>query len=89
MLARTNVSLLCRRVAHLHRNRTNRFQSTKKPEEKDLKWTEREKAPKWLRRMSPTKGGTAPPTPKEFAVIAVVVAAGYYAWFVEPPKSAD
>lgn len=37
--------------------------------------------------MAPTKGGTQLPTPKEAAVIAVVAAAGYYAWFVaEPPK---
>jgi len=61
-------------------------------DESKLKWTEKKEAPKWLNRMAPTKGGTQLPTPKEAAVIAVVAAAGYYAWFVaEPPRpvSAD
>eukprot|EP00578_Thalassiosira_sp_NH16_P023993 CAMPEP_0181093990 /NCGR_PEP_ID=MMETSP1071-20121207/9746_1 /TAXON_ID=35127 /ORGANISM="Thalassiosira sp., Strain NH16" /LENGTH=45 /DNA_ID= /DNA_START= /DNA_END= /DNA_ORIENTATION= len=31
--------------------------------------------------MAPTKGGTELPTPKEAAVIAVVMAAGYWSWF--------
>lgn len=39
--------------------------------------------------MAPTKGGTKLPTPKEAAVIAVVAAVGYYAWFVEPPQRAE
>ena len=47
---------------------------------------EEEEAPRWLRRMAPTKGGTTLPSPKEAAVIAVVAAAGFYAWFVDPPK---
>ena len=47
---------------------------------------EEEEAPRWLRRMAPTKGGTALPSPKEAAVIAVVAAAGFYAWFIDPPK---
>jgi len=59
-----------------------------KEDPKDLKkkWTQRKEAPAWMQRMAPTKGGTTLPTPKEFAVIAIVAAAGYYAWFVEPPK---
>jgi len=57
-------------------------------DESKLKWTERKEAPKWLNKMAPTKGGTKLPTPKEAALIAVVAAAGYYAWFVEPPKRA-
>lgn len=60
-----------------------------KTPQKQLKWTQREEAPKWLQRMSPTRGGTALPTPKEAAVIAAVMAAGYYAWFVDPPKPAE
>lgn len=55
-------------------------------EKRQLKWTEREEAPGWLRKMAPTRGGTALPTGKEAAVIAVVAAAFYYSWFVEPPK---
>jgi hypothetical protein len=86
---RTTLTPLCRRLAHLHSNRPKRLQSTKKPAEKDLKWTEREEAPKWMRKMAPPKGGTAPPTAKEFAVIAVVAAAFYYAWFIDPPKPAE
>lgn len=57
--------------------------------ESKLKWSERKEAPKWLNKMAPTKGGTKLPTPKEAAVIAVVAAVGYYAWFVEPPQRAE
>jgi hypothetical protein len=32
------------------------------------------------------KGGTDPPDAKFMAVAAVVTAAGYYAWFIDPPK---
>ena len=55
-------------------------------DESNLKWTERKEAPKWLSRMAPTKGGTKLPTPLEATVIGVVTAAGYYSWFVDPPK---
>ena len=54
--------------------------------EKDLKWTEREEAPKWMRRMTPPRGGTAPPNKKEMALIGVVIAAGFYSWVIDPPK---
>ena len=57
-------------------------------DESKLKWTERKEAPKWLQRIAPTKGGTKLPTPVEAALIAVVSAVGYYAWFVDPPKRA-
>ncbi len=58
-------------------------------DESHLNWKDRKEAPKWLSRMAPTKGGTKLPTPLEAAVIAVVTAVGYYAWFVaEPPKRA-
>ena len=57
-------------------------------DESNLKWTERKEAPKWLSRMAPTKGGTKLPNPLEAAVIGVFMAAGYYAWFVDPPKRA-
>ena len=55
-------------------------------DESKLKWTERKEAPRWMTRMAPTKGGTKLPTPAEAAVMAAVAAAGYYAWFVEPPQ---
>eukprot|EP00555_Chaetoceros_dichaeta_P007122 CAMPEP_0198262290 /NCGR_PEP_ID=MMETSP1447-20131203/10828_1 /TAXON_ID=420782 /ORGANISM="Chaetoceros dichaeta, Strain CCMP1751" /LENGTH=58 /DNA_ID=CAMNT_0043950475 /DNA_START=210 /DNA_END=386 /DNA_ORIENTATION=- len=34
--------------------------------------------------MAPSRGGTDLPSPKEAAVIAVMMALGYYAWFVDP-----
>jgi len=34
--------------------------------------------------MAPSRGGTELPSPKEAAVIAVMMALGYYAWFVDP-----
>lgn len=58
-------------------------------EQAKLKWKDRKEAPSWLKRMEPTKGGTALPTLKEGVVIAVVGVAGFYAWFVDPPKSVD
>jgi hypothetical protein len=39
-----------------------------------------------LYRMAPPKGGTEPPDAKFLAVAVVVLSAGYYAWFVDPPK---
>ena len=39
----------------------------------------------WLYRMAPPKGGTEPPDATFLAIALVVVGAGYYAWFVEPP----
>ena len=67
----------------------NQNQKTDHPEEmqKNIKWTEREQAPAWMQRISPTMGGRELPTPKEFAVISVVLAAFYYSWFVDPPKN--
>mmetsp|Transcript_7248 Transcript_7248/g.11030 ORF Transcript_7248/g.11030 Transcript_7248/m.11030 type:complete len:99 (-) Transcript_7248:202-498(-) len=59
---------------------------TKVKDEKDLKWTERKEAPKWLRRMAPTKGGTDPPDAKASAVIGIVSIAFIYSWFIDPPK---
>lgn len=80
------------------RRRTKRFLSSSSSdkaakeagaaEQAKLKWTEQKEAPNWLKRMEPTKGGTLP-TLKEGVVIAVVGVAGFYAWFVEPPKSVD
>jgi hypothetical protein len=58
-------------------------------DETTLKWTERKEAPKWLQKMAPTKGGRELPTAKEALVIGVVVAVGYYAWFVDPPKKKE
>jgi hypothetical protein len=88
---------LAPRLARGYRNTTKRFSKTTSNDntkgnaeidESNLKWTERKEAPKWLNKMAPTKGGTKLPTPKEAALIAIVAAAGYYAWFVEPPKRA-
>lgn len=93
MLARNTI--LCRNLIFHRYNRkpnelTRRYQSTQNKnnngEEANLKWTERKEAPKWLQKMAPTKGGRELPTAKEAAVIGVVLAVGYYAWFVDPPK---
>mmetsp|Transcript_26311 Transcript_26311/g.40764 ORF Transcript_26311/g.40764 Transcript_26311/m.40764 type:complete len:120 (+) Transcript_26311:175-534(+) len=43
----------------------------------------------WLKRMAPPKGGTDPPDAKFLAVAAVVCGAGFYAWFIDPPKRAE
>lgn len=45
--------------------------------------TEEKKAPKWLLKMAPTKGGTKPPNAMETTAIAIVAVFGYYAWFVD------
>lgn len=45
--------------------------------------TEEKKAPKWLLKMAPTKGGTKPPNAMEATAIAIVAVFGYYAWFVD------
>lgn len=68
---------------------TNDTKKSVEIDERHLNWKDRKEAPKWLSRMAPTKGGTKLPTPLEAAVIAVVTAVGYYAWFVEPPKRAE
>ena len=70
-------------------NNNNQNKKTDHPEElqNNIKWTESEQAPAWMQRISPTKGGRELPTPKEFAVISVVLAAFYYSWFVDPPKN--
>ena len=39
-----------------------------------------------LYRMAPPKGGTELPDAKFLAIASVVCVAGYYAWFVDPPK---
>mmetsp|Transcript_10047 Transcript_10047/g.13439 ORF Transcript_10047/g.13439 Transcript_10047/m.13439 type:complete len:118 (+) Transcript_10047:51-404(+) len=52
--------------------------------EKDLKWTERKEAPKWLQKMAPSKGGTSMPNKMEMGVISVVALVGGYAWFCDP-----
>jgi hypothetical protein len=43
----------------------------------------------FLYRMAPPKGGTDPPDAKFLAIAAVVGAAGFYAWFVDPPRQQD
>ena len=75
----------------LHRERNElklgRFLSTKKTpdrkSEKDLKWTEREEAPRWMQKMAPLKGGTKPPNKMETIILSIVFVAGYYSWFVD------
>ena len=67
----------------------NKSNSTIKKNQDDLKWTERDEAPKWMQKMAPSKGGTKLPNAVEGAVIVVVAIAGYYAWFVEPPAQAS
>jgi hypothetical protein len=69
---------------------TSSSSKTKVPkDEKHLKWTEREEAPKWLQRMAPVKGGTEPPDAKTLALMSVVGSAGFYAWFIDPPKRVE
>ena len=58
-------------------------------DEANLKWTEKKEAPKWLQKMAPTKGGRELPSAKEAVVIGIVMAVGYYSWFVEPPKKEE
>ena len=77
------------RIMIIINNNNNQNKKTDHPEElqNNIKWTESEQAPAWMQRISPTKGGRELPTPKEFAVISVVLAAFYYSWFVDPPKN--
>jgi hypothetical protein len=91
-----NLVLLCRRFHHIvsrclpvvaNARNTSSSSKTKVPkDEKHLKWTEREEAPKWLQRMAPAKGGTDPPDAKTSALMLLVGSAGFYAWFIDPPK---
>jgi hypothetical protein len=53
--------------------------------ETNLKWTDKKEAPWMLTKMAPPKGGTEPPDAKFLAFAALVGAAGFYAWFIEPP----
>ncbi len=85
--ARSQYNAISKRFTSSHSSPNQANKGTLK-DEANLKWTEKEEAPKWLQKMAPTKGGTKLPTPKEAAVIAVVMAAGYYSWFVDPPKKA-
>jgi hypothetical protein len=39
-----------------------------------------------LHKMAPTRGGTEAPDAKFLAIFAVVGAAGFYAWFIDPPS---
>jgi hypothetical protein len=39
--------------------------------------------------MAPQKGGTELPDVKTSALIFVVASAGFYAWFIDPPKRAE
>lgn len=95
-MLRITSTLLSRRLLRHSGNTARRSSSGTPPsagtkasdkvDESKLKWTERKEAPRWMTKMAPTKGGTKLPTPAEAAVMAVVAAGGYYAWFVEPPQ---
>ncbi len=39
--------------------------------------------------MAPQNGGTELPDAKTSALIFVVASAGFYAWFIDPPKRAE
>jgi hypothetical protein len=96
MMQHRNLVLLCRRFHPIgsrwlpvvaNARNTSSSSKTKVPkDEKHLKWTEREEAPKWLQRMAPAKGGTDLPDAKTSVLILVVGSAGFYAWFIDPPK---
>jgi hypothetical protein len=80
------------RLSQENRNelKLGRLLSTEKPKnapktlEKDLKWTQREEAPRWMQMMAPYKGATAPPNRLEAIILSIVFVAGYYSWFVDP-----
>jgi hypothetical protein len=42
-----------------------------------------------MQKMAPQKGGTDLPDAKTSALIVVVGFAGFYAWFIDPPKRAE
>jgi len=50
----------------------------------NLKWTEKEEAPKWMQKMAPYKGGTKLPNKLEGTIISIVTVLGFYSWFVDP-----
>ena len=52
--------------------------------QEDLKWTEKEEAPKWMQKMAPYKGGTKLPNKVEGTIIFIVTVLGLYSWFVDP-----
>jgi len=56
------------------------FTTTPAPPEKRKGWH------RWLYKMEPPKGGTELPDLKFLAVASVVASAGFYAWFIDPPK---
>jgi hypothetical protein len=104
MMQHRNLVLLCRRfhpigssrrppvVAKTRCRNTSSSSKTKelpKDDETHLKWTERKEAPKWLQKMAPQKGGTELPDAKTSALIFVIGSAGFYAWFIDPPKRAE
>ena len=104
MLLRRNVQLLSQRAVLVGKGKRLKTSSSSSSSskgssrssaeqeakhEQSLKWTERKEAPKWLKRLEPTKGGTSLPTPKEASVMALVAVLGYYAWFIDPPKKAE
>ena len=100
MLLRRNVQLISQRAVLVGKGKRLKTSSSSKSssrssaeqeakQQQSLKWTERKEAPKWLKRLEPTKGGTSLPTPKEASVMALVAVLGYYAWFIDPPKKAE
>jgi len=68
---------------HVSSSTTKSSNKSAKKDERDLKWTERKEAPKWMQKMAPTKGGIAPPNRLEMSAILLVGAVGGYAWFVD------
>ena len=97
---RRNVQLLSQRAVLVGKGKRLKTSSSSKSSsrssaeqeakhQQSLKWTERKEAPKWLKRLEPTKGGTSLPNPKEASVMALVAVIGYYAWFIDPPKKAE
>ena len=100
MLLRRNVQLISQSAVLVGKGKRLKTSSSSKSssrssaeqqakQQQSLKWTERKEAPKWLKRLEPTKGGTSLPTPKEASVMALVAVLGYYAWFIDPPKKAE
>jgi len=49
-------------------------------DESHLNWKDRKEAPKWMRRIAPTKGGKWPPSPQEAVILVSGFAVFVWSW---------
>jgi len=54
--------------------------ATQDEDESHLNWKDRKEAPKWMRRIAPTKGGKWPPSPQEAAILSAGLALFVWSW---------